>query len=115
MVGGIPQATHAINFTHQLYEQATHVAAIIRRCLDEGLASGEVRPEAEDRWALEIKEKAAGLPRPALNCASNAQAQLIRSGYPGGPIAYAQVCRQWLQGNGFERDLVVERAAGASA
>ncbi|MFE4756779.1 flavin-containing monooxygenase [Streptomyces mirabilis] len=115
VVGGIPQATHAINFTHQLYEQAGHVSTIVRRCLDEDVISVEVRPEAEDRWAQQIKEKSAGLPRPALNCAPNAQAQLIRSGYPGGPIAYAQVCRQWLQGNGFERDLVVERAAGASA
>ncbi|WP_262699507.1 MULTISPECIES: flavin-containing monooxygenase [Streptomyces] len=115
VVGGIPQATHAINFTHQLYDQATHVSTIVRRCLDEGLASVEVRPEAEERWAQQIKEKAAGLPRPALNCAPNKQSELIHSGYPGGPIAYAQVCREWLQGDGFERDLVVEHSVGTAA
>ncbi|MFJ8025750.1 flavin-containing monooxygenase [Streptomyces sp. NPDC096311] len=115
VVGGIPQATHAINFTHQLYDQTTHVSTLIRRCLDENLASVDVRPEAEERWAQQIKEKAAGLPRPDLNCAPNRQTELIHSGYPGGPIAYAQACREWLQGGGFDRDLVIERPAGTAA
>ncbi|WP_217575689.1 NAD(P)/FAD-dependent oxidoreductase [Streptomyces sp. GbtcB7] len=114
VVGGIPQATHAINFTHQLYDQATHVSTIVRRCLDEDLASIEVRPEAQERWARQIKEKAVGLPRPDLNCAPNRQTELIHSGYPGGPIAYAQACREWLQ-EGFERDLVIEHPADAAA
>ncbi|MFJ8026775.1 antibiotic biosynthesis monooxygenase [Streptomyces sp. NPDC096311] len=98
VVGGIPQATHAINFTHQLYDQTSHVSTIIRRCLDQNLASVDVRPEAEGRWAQQIKDKAAALPRPDLSCAPNRQTELIHSGYPGGPIAYAQACREWLQG-----------------
>ncbi|MGW1027933.1 flavin-containing monooxygenase [Streptomyces sp. NPDC002577] len=110
VVGGIPQATHAINFTHQLYDQGEHVATIVRRVLDGGFATFEVRPEAEERWAQQLKQAAAGMPRPDFNCAPNPQTDLIHSGYPGGPLAYAQACREWLQ-DGFERDLVVERPA----
>ncbi|HZO35611.1 MAG TPA: NAD(P)/FAD-dependent oxidoreductase [Solirubrobacteraceae bacterium] len=109
VVGGIAQAALTINFSHILTEQAAHAAAIIKRCLDEGIASVDVRPEAEERWAEAIAETGAKLPHMDLGCSPDDVQLLLRSAYPGGPLEYIRIVREW-RGEGFERDLVLERA-----
>ncbi|MFE4758872.1 flavin-containing monooxygenase [Streptomyces mirabilis] len=114
VVGGIPQATHTFNFTHMLDEQARHVATIVNRCLADGVTRVEVRPEAEDRWAEQIRTAPAPMPKVDLACATDSVMNVIRSGYPGGPLTYMQICRDWLT-DGYERDLILERSDGGRA
>lgn len=106
-VGTITQAALSYVFTYQVDQQAEHVAAMIRRCGDQGLASIEPTPEAEARWAEELKGKPAAVPPPDLNCPPNDLVRFVQSGYPGGGLKYTQVLRQWQNEGGFERDLTV--------
>ncbi len=112
VVGDITQSAFTLNFTQLLSEQAAYVSTIISRCLDQAIASVDVRPEAEERWAEQVTRRAAGLPRIDLACPPDEIGALIRSGYPGGPLEYIQICRDWLE-NGFQADLAMERAAEA--
>ncbi|MCS7482953.1 flavin-containing monooxygenase [Umezawaea endophytica] len=104
-VGTITQAALSFVFTHQLDQQAEHVAAMIRRCDDEDLTSVEPTPEAETRWAEELRDKATTVPRVDLGCPPNDLVTFIRSGYPGGGLKYGRVLRLWRDDGGFERDL----------
>jgi cation diffusion facilitator CzcD-associated flavoprotein CzcO len=107
VIGGIPQAAHTVNFTHMLEQQGAYVAKLVGRCLADGIESIEVRLAAEEAWAEQIRSRAETLPRVSLGCAPDSVMDLIRAGYPGGPVEYMQICREWLA-DGFERDLVIE-------
>jgi hypothetical protein len=71
-------------------------------------AAVEVRREAEEHWAEQIKTRAGELPKVDLGCAPDSIMDVIRSGYPGGPIEYMRICRGWLE-DGFARDLILAR------
>ena len=43
-------ATLTVNVPHALGEQSAHVAAIVARCLQDGVRTAEVSPAAEDAW-----------------------------------------------------------------
>jgi cation diffusion facilitator CzcD-associated flavoprotein CzcO len=53
------QAGFGLNFVHFLSESTAHIAWLIDHCLDEGIASIEATPEAEDEW-LKILWAASG-------------------------------------------------------
>lgn len=51
---GLTQGATTTNVPHMLQEQADHVTYLVRRALDEGWATVEPTPEAEDAWQCEI-------------------------------------------------------------
>jgi cation diffusion facilitator CzcD-associated flavoprotein CzcO len=53
------QAGFGLNFVHFLSESTAHIAWLIDHCCQEGIASIEATPEAEDEW-LDILWKASG-------------------------------------------------------
>lgn len=54
---GIAQAGFGTNFLHFLAESAKHVAWIIATCEDDGIATIEADPEAEEAWWEVLKEQ----------------------------------------------------------
>ncbi|MFJ8025765.1 flavin-containing monooxygenase [Streptomyces sp. NPDC096311] len=110
VIGSISQAAHSFTFSHFVIEQAAYSSALVTRCRDTGQASVEPRIEAENGWQERIAADRAQVPRIDLGCAPDEVFKLVRSGYPGGPIAYQRICRDWLENGGVERDLVFQPA-----
>lgn len=117
ILGGIFQASVTINFPHILTEQATHAAAVIRRCLDEGINVMEITAEAEEQWAKTMAEKAVNRSQFERECtpgyynnegADDGRPTLFGGIYGGGPFEYVEICRQWLASD-FQRDTVLIR------
>jgi cyclohexanone monooxygenase len=105
ILGGIYQASVTINFPHILTEQATHAAAVIRRCLDDGIVVMEITAEAEDRWARTMAEKAIDRSQFERECTpgyynnegtDDGRPTLFGGIYGGGPFEYVELCRRWL-------------------
>ncbi|MEU1801495.1 LysR family transcriptional regulator [Streptomyces sp. NPDC019937] len=114
LVGSPAQAAFPNNYAYLLYGQGSYVSTLVKRCLDEGFTSVEVHPEAEERWAQQIKERAAGIPAVDFGCAPTPYGGLISSGYPGGPVEYLRICREWLE-DGWQRDLIFRSPSDATA
>ncbi|MDP7572131.1 MAG: NAD(P)/FAD-dependent oxidoreductase, partial [Myxococcota bacterium] len=55
----ITQSGFTVNFTHMLGETGRHLAFIIKRAIDEGVASLEVSEEAENEWVEAVLSLAA--------------------------------------------------------
>lgn len=113
VVGDVAQSAFTFNFTHLIAEQARYVSTIVGRCLGEGVSSVEPSREAEARWAEHLDSRTGAVPRIDLGCPPDEVMKLIRAGYPGPPLEYMRICREWLD-DGAERDLVIERAATAA-
>jgi cyclohexanone monooxygenase len=105
VIGGVSQAVLTINFSHGVDEQASHVAAVISRCTQDGASAVDVTPEAEDRWAGIIETKAAERSKIDLECTPADHVDLFNSTYGGGPLEYFAILDEWLQ-NGFSDDVV---------
>jgi cyclohexanone monooxygenase len=111
ILGGIHQASVTINFTHILGEQAAYVAQVVKRCLAGGIATMEIRPEAEDRWAATMARKAVDRRQYERECTPGfynnegieGRPTLFGGTYGGGPFEYVRVCHAWLA-SGFEHD-----------
>lgn len=69
LVGSPAQAAFPDNYASLLYGQRSCVSTLVRRCPDAGFTSVEVRPEAEEHWAQQIKERAAGIAAVDFGCA----------------------------------------------
>jgi cyclohexanone monooxygenase len=114
IVGNKMDAGLTTNVPHILGEQATHVAALIKRCLDGRVASMEIRQEAEDRWAATMAEKSVDRRKFEAECTPgyfNNEGQKDRTtifsgGYGGGPYEYIELCDQWRE-SGFDADVDV--------
>lgn len=115
LVGSPAQAAFPDNYASLLYGQRSCVSTLVRRCPDAGFTSVEVRPEAEEHWAQQIKERAAGIAAVDFGCAPTPYGgadQLGISRWAGG--VSADLPGVWLE-DGWERDLVFRSPADATA
>jgi cyclohexanone monooxygenase len=117
ITGGKPHAASTANAPHIMDEQAIHIAAVIRRCLDAGASTLEVRPDAEQRWAAVIEAKRLNRETYFEECTpgfynyegAKERSSLLSDAYGGGPLEYVQVCAQWRD-SGFEQDVELSYA-----
>ena len=123
IVGGTQQGTTAFNFTHTLDMQAEHAAALIARCLEEGIASAEVTPEAEDRWLAELAAKHVDHQHFYEECTPGFlnnegdfrdRPTFVGATYGAGPIEYERVLAAWRDRD-FAGDVAVTRAGEGRA
>ncbi len=99
------QAGFGTNFVHFLGESAKHVAALIKTCNDEGIATIEATPEAEDAWLDKLYGLAAGLGRYSSTCTPgyyNSEGSFTPEGarnvvYPGSLLHYAEELQRWRE------------------
>ena len=97
------QAGFGLNFVHFLSESTAHVAWLVDHCLEEGIASIEATPEAEDAWLQGLWEAWAPLADYGLSCTpSYFNSEGARSSvsarstvFPGSLMDYAAVLEQW--------------------
>jgi cation diffusion facilitator CzcD-associated flavoprotein CzcO len=111
-VGGFPNLfiignkTHSsltTNVPHILGEQSTHVAGIVRLCLDEKIRTFDVRPEAEQAWADEMARRAVDrqlfeeecTPGYFNNEGEKGRPTIFAGNYGGGAYEYIQRCEEW--------------------
>jgi cation diffusion facilitator CzcD-associated flavoprotein CzcO len=109
--GHAHQAALSVNVPHALGEQAEHVAAIISRCLREGVVAIEARPEAEQAWAKVLAEKAVDRTKFKQECTpgyfnneGKIEGPFGTEVYGGGPLDYMDVIREW-RSTRLEEDL----------
>ena len=96
--------------------QAEHFAAVVKRCLDEGVDSFDVTADAEQRWIGVLQEKTMKdttflkecTPGYYNNEGKNQRDSIWLSNYGGGPFEYMDVLRGWLDG-GMEQDFDLKR------
>ncbi len=108
VVGGVMQGTTSFNFTHTLQMQASHAVDIIHKCIDDGVRSMEVTPEAEDRWLQQMQTPHAidlvkyfGACTPGfLNNEGevNDKPTFLGSTYGGGALKYNEIIKAWRSG-----------------
>lgn len=112
IISGLKQAGITWNICFMNRKQAEHYAALIRRNLDDG-SDFEVTAHAEDRWIEILKAKAMEdttflrecTPGYYNNEGQNERDSIWLSNYGGGPFEYMEVLKEWIGGNGPERDL----------
>jgi cyclohexanone monooxygenase len=116
-VGGLSQSGGSVNFPFALSEQCTHVASVIKYCLDQDIVSMEVSQEAADGWARTIAEKALPLQDFLAQCTPgyfNQEGKVAGSFflelYGGGLLEYFEILKNW-RNEGFGKDMrIVHRA-----
>jgi len=109
------QAGFGLNFVHFLSESTAHIAWVIDHCRQEGIASIEATPEAEDEW-LDILWKASGpLARynractPSYGNSEGARTMLAaRSAvFPGPLMDYAAQLERWRDAGTLEGTRII--------
>lgn len=109
------QAGFGTNFLHFLSESAKHVAWLIATCLDEGVATIEATPEAEEDWHALLLGVAGGIADYSVNCTPGyyngeqghnpkAARNLV---YTGSLLDYAGYLERWREADGFPGARVV--------
>lgn len=111
VIGGIKQASVTVNYTLILGEQGKHAAALIKKCLDQGISAIEPSETSEINWANTIKEKSVFREQFYKECTPSyinkegeVKDSLFSSVYGGGPFEYLNYLSEWLE-SGFEQDL----------
>jgi cation diffusion facilitator CzcD-associated flavoprotein CzcO len=105
---GLTQAGNTVSFTHGLNEQGKHIAYIIEAVRGRGAATVEATSSAEDDWTQTILAPGSGSGRAAFmrGCtpsylnnegAVDDPNRFTGRGYPGGPLAYFDLLRQWRE------------------
>ena len=97
------QAGFGTNFVHFLSESAKHVASLVATCRDDGIATIEATPEAEDEWLARLYEVAAGLAEYSMACTPgyyNSEGRFTPEGarnvvYPGSLLHYTRILEDW--------------------
>ena len=103
------QAGMSPNFPHMLGEQTLHVAHIVERCLEKGIATVEPTEEAERNWVDTIVRMGESRRKFIESCTPgyyNNEGRLsdveARSApYAGGPIAFVKLLREWRSKGDF--------------
>ena len=103
------QAGMSPNFPHMISEQALHIAHIVERCLDKGVATVEPTEEAESNWVGTIVEGAVARSKILENCTpgyynneGRGSAAGARSAtFAAGPLAFADLLRRWREEGDF--------------
>ena len=109
------QAGFGTNFLHFLSESAKHVAWLIATCLDEGVATIEATPEAEEDWHALLLGVAGDIADYSVNCTPGyyngeqghnpkAARNLV---YTGSLLDYAGYLERWREADGFPGARVV--------
>lgn len=109
VVGGIAQGTTSFNYTHALQMQAAYAVDIIGKCVEDGIRTIEVTPEAEDRWLEKMKTPhkidlvayyRACTPG-FLNHEGDVDGQptFLGSTYGGGALEYNKIITEWRSGD----------------
>jgi cation diffusion facilitator CzcD-associated flavoprotein CzcO len=68
MIISLVQAGFGTNFVHFLTKSAEHVSSVIATCEDQGIATIEATPEAEEDWLMVLYGEAAGGAVYVVNC-----------------------------------------------
>lgn len=121
IVGGYAQASAGINYPNIAAPQADYVAATIHAGLKAGYKVMEVSADAEARWGQTMIDKYVDRSNFEIECTPGyynnegnveGSSTLWSSLYGGGPIEYTQLCEQWRDGTGIERDMDVTKLGG---
>ncbi len=113
---GIVQAGFGTNFLHFLAESAKHVAWIIATCEDEGVATIEAAPDAEEAWLGVLREQAMLIAGYSASCTPGYyNSELSRDEktarnlvYTGSILDYAGFLEQWRDEGGFPGTVVAK-------
>jgi cyclohexanone monooxygenase len=113
LVGNRGQSGRTVNVPHILNEQATHIGAIVARCLSTQVRTIETSQAAEDAWAETMRLKAVDHSKFERECTPGYfnnegkvdpnRPSILSETYGGGPMEYIQLCEEWLQA-GLEKD-----------
>jgi hypothetical protein len=109
MMISLVQAGFGTNFLHFLSESAQHVAWLIATCLEEGIATIEATPEAEEDWLEVLLGVAGGIAEYSMNCTpgyynseqvhdAKAARNLV---YTGSLLDYAEYLARWRDEGDF--------------
>jgi len=109
------QAGFGLNFVHFLSESTAHITWMIDHCLQEGIASIEATPEAEDEWLSILWEASGPLARYNLACtpsygnSEGARTTLAaRSAvFPGPLMDYATHLEHWRDAGTLEGTKII--------
>lgn len=120
IISGLKQAGITWNICFMNRRQAEHYAALIRRNIDAG-TDFETTAEAEDRWLEVLQSKAAEdttflrecTPGYYNNEGKNERDSIWLSNYGGGPFEYMDLLKEWIAGDGPERDLYLFKHGAA--
>jgi cation diffusion facilitator CzcD-associated flavoprotein CzcO len=94
-------ATLTVNVPHALGEQSAHVAAIVARCLKDGVRTAEVSSAAEDAWHETILANQIDRTKFLSECTPgyfNDEGQKkgpMHRTFPGSPILYMELLDKW--------------------
>jgi len=109
LIGGAQSSiTNNIPYLHD--EQAKHIAAIIKSCLDRQIRAIDVSEEAEQAWQDEMRDKAIARGSYFEECTpgnfnmEGAGSRFFEGLYGGGPFNYMDIIKAW-RAEGMDRDL----------
>ena len=115
MMISLVQAGFGTNFLHFLSKSAEHVAWLIATCIDEGVATIEATPEAEEQWHRILLGVAGGIAQYSNNCTpgyyNSEQGKNPKAArnlvYTGSLLDYAGYLERWRAEGGFPGARVV--------
>jgi cyclohexanone monooxygenase len=99
----IAQSGFTVNFPYMINEQAKHIAYVIHRALEKGIAALEVTEEAEAEWVEAVIGRSGFASDFAENCTPGyynnegqpAKASIQNGFYFGGPTEFVDILEQW--------------------
>ncbi len=121
IISGLKQAGITWSITFMNRRQSEHFAAVVRRCLDEGLDRVEPTEQAERDWLAVLGSKAVKddtylrecTPGYYNNEGKNLRDSIWLSNYGGGPFEYMDLLREWLSSGGMGRDFELRQKEAA--
>ena len=118
IISGLKQAGITWSITFMNRRQSEHFAAVVKRCLADGIKRFEPTERSEQEWLDVLAAKAITddtylrecTPGYYNNEGKNQRDSIWLSNYGGGPFEYMDVLKRWLP-TGMERDFVMQKAA----
>jgi cyclohexanone monooxygenase len=113
LVGHMRDGGGTTNSNFPFHHQATHVAALIKKTIEDGALSFEVTEDAEARWRSTMRDKAPPIQEFLAECTPgylNNEGQVGETAvrlaiYGGGSLEYAETLKAWRDGDGVKRDI----------
>lgn len=116
VMGATQQAAVTINYPSSTNDQAKHLAALVRYCLENGITRFEPKIEAEDRWQDVIREKSVFRERFEKECTpgyynneGDTGTSFVSAIYGGGPFEFRDMLARW-RFDGFRQDMALSHA-----
>lgn len=118
MIISTVQAGFGTNFVHFLVESSRHIAWMVKACQDEGIATIEATPEAEEEWIGKLWGIARGLSRYSSVCTPgyyNSEGILTSLAarnvtHPGNLMHYIEELDKWREAGGFPGARIVKNS-----